>query len=168
MSYGTDLGPGQNPHVNYEPSITGGLREGTYPTHDEQGPEIKGRLTRKRIPLTNDYQQAGQRYQLMEQWEKDDLVGNFVAMIGEAAPEVQERMVWHFYMVDDELGSRVGDGLGIPLSQVKDLGPLASQTLSEEELVWMKGLGSNGPRNVEGLTMTHCVPNERVVVSRPE
>lgn len=29
MSFGTDLGAGQNPHVNYEPSITGGLREGT-------------------------------------------------------------------------------------------------------------------------------------------
>src|SRR5919112_2141557 len=27
MSFGTDLGTGQNPHVNYEPSITGGLRE---------------------------------------------------------------------------------------------------------------------------------------------
>ena len=27
-------------------------------------------------------------------------------------------------------------------------------------------LGNNGPRSVEGLTMTHCVPNERVVVER--
>ena len=66
MSYGLDLGPGQNPHVNYEPSITGGLREATYPTQDDQGPEITGRLTRKRIPLTNDYEQAGQRFRLME------------------------------------------------------------------------------------------------------
>jgi catalase len=166
MSFGTDLAPGQNPHVNYEPSITGGLREGQYPTHDEQGPEISGRLTRKRIPLTNDYLQAGQRYQLLEQWEKDDLVANFVTLIGQAARSVQERMVWHFYLVDDELGARVGEGLGIGLADVKDLPPLASQSLSEDELARLKNLGSNGPRTVEGLTMTHCVPNEHVVVSR--
>ncbi|MFJ6001532.1 catalase [Arthrobacter sp. NPDC092385] len=166
MSFGTDLAPGQNPHVNYEPSITGGLREGQYPTHDEQGPEIQGRLTRKRIPLTQDYLQAGQRYQLLEQWEKDDLVGNFVTLIGQAARAVQERMVWHFYLVDDELGARVGDGLGIGLADVKDLPPLASQTLSEEELTRLKNLGNNGPRDVQGLTMTHCVPNEHVVVTR--
>jgi catalase len=166
MSFGTDLAPGQNPHVNYEPSITGGLREGEYPTHDEQGPEIHGRLTRKRIPLTNDYLQAGQRYRLLEQWEKDDLVANFVDLIGQAARPVQERMLWHFYLVEDELGARVGEGLGITLAEVKDLPPLASQTLSDSELERLRNLGNNGPRDVEGLTMTHCVPNEHVVVTR--
>jgi catalase len=165
MSFGVDLGPGQNPHVNYEPSITGGLREAEYPTHDEQGPVITGRLTRKRIPLTNDYLQAGQRYQLLEQWEKDDLVGNFVKLIGEAVPEVQQRMVWHFFMCDDELGARVGEGLGITADDVRGLEPLQSQTLSEEELARAANLGKNGPRDVTGLTMTHTVPNERVVLA---
>ncbi|WP_203135637.1 catalase [Microbacterium sp. JZ31] len=166
MSYGVDLGEGQNPHVNYEPSITGGLREAQYPTHDEQGPEITGRLTRKRIPRTNDYLQAGQRYQLMEQWEKDDLVHNFVTLIGHAARPVQERMVWHFLMADDELGLRVGEGLGIGVDDVKGLPPLQSQTLSDEELQRLANLGSNGPRDVTGLKMTHVVPNEHVVVER--
>ncbi len=82
MTYHVD-GGGENPIVNYEPSITGGLREAQYPTHDEQGPEIRGRLTRKRIPRTNDYQQAGQRYLLMEQWERDDLVKNFVTLLSQ-------------------------------------------------------------------------------------
>jgi len=166
MSYGIDLGRGQNPHVNYEPSITGGLREGTYPTHDEQGPEIRGRLTRKRIPRTNDYLQAGQRFRLMEEWERDDLVANFVTLISQATREVQERMVWHFLMVEDELGLRVGEGLGITPDDVRHLEPLASQTLSEDELARLSNLGKNGPRDVAGLTMTHCVPNERVVVDR--
>ena len=166
MSYFTDLAPGQNPHVNYEPSITGGIPEAPKPAHEEQGPDLTGKLTRARIPRTNDYIQAGQRYQLMEQWEKDDLVANFVANIGEAVRPVQQRMLWHFYMCDDELGSRVGEGLGIGLDEVRDLGPLATQDLSEAETAWMKNLGSNGPRNVEGLTMTHCVPDEHVVVSR--
>ncbi|GAA4191337.1 catalase [Microbacterium oryzae] len=166
MSYGVDLGEGQNPHVNYEPSITGGLREAEYPTRDEQGPEITGRLTRQRIPRTNDYTQAGQRYQLLEQWEKDDLVLNFVTLIGQAARAVQERMVWHFLMVDDELGLRVGEGLGISVDDVRHLEPLQSQTLNEEELQRLANLGANGPRDVTGLKMTHVVPNEHVVVER--
>ncbi len=48
----------------------------------------------------------------MEQWERDDLVGNFVTLISEASREVQERMVWHFLLVKEELGIRVGDGGG--------------------------------------------------------
>ncbi|MBF4993152.1 catalase [Arthrobacter gandavensis] len=166
MSYGTDLAPGQNPHVNYEPSITGGVQEAPKQVPSAVGPELEGRLTRERIERTNDYLQAGQRFQLMEQWEKEDLVRNFVDNIAQAARPVQERMLWHFYMCDDELGSRVGEGLGIGLAEIKDLGPLPAQTLTEEELGRVKNLGSNGPRNVEGLTMTHCVPNEHVVVSR--
>ena len=63
MSYGVDLAPGQNPHVNYEPSITGRAARGARTrAHDEQGPVINGRLTRKRIARTNDYEQAGERY----------------------------------------------------------------------------------------------------------
>ena len=166
MSYGVDLGRGQNPHVNYEPSITGGLREAQYPTHDEQGPLINGRVTRKRIPRTDDYTQAGQRYQLMEQWEKDDLVGNLVTLIGQAADPVQQRMVWHFLMVDDELGLRVGEGLGLSPDDVRHLEPLPTQQLSSEELNRLSNLGKNGPRDVAGLRMTHSVPNEHVIVDR--
>ncbi|HEY4625385.1 MAG TPA: catalase, partial [Blastococcus sp.] len=166
MSYGVDLAPNQNPHVNYEPSITGGLREAQAATPDEVGGEIRGRLTRKRIPRTNDYTQAGQRYQLMEQWEKDDLVKNLVDNIGQAVREVQERMVWHFFMCDDELGQRVGEGLGLTADDVRGLEPLQTQTLSEEELQRAANLGKNGPRDVTGLTMTHTVPNERVVVAK--
>jgi catalase len=162
MAYGVDLGAGQNPHVNYEPSITGGLREATYPTHDEQGPEIVGRLTRKRIPRTNDYKQAGERYLLSEQWEKDDLVENLVGALSQCDRPIQERMVWHFFMVEDELGQRVGDGLGISADDVRGLSPLQTQTLTEEELQRAANLGKNGPRDVTGLTMTHCVPNGRV------
>ncbi|MFF8554549.1 catalase [Streptomyces sp. NPDC015501] len=157
---------GENPEVNYEPSITGGLREARYPTHDEQGPEIHGRLTRKRIPRTNDYMQAGQRYLLMEDWERDDLVTNLVQMLSACDRAVQERMVWHFLLVENELGCRVGDGLGITPQEVKGLKPLAGQDLSDDDRERLARLGENPPRDVEGLTMTHCVPDERHVVTR--
>ena len=165
MAYAVDDG-GDNPHVNYEPSITGGLREGEYPTPDDQGPVIQGRLTRKRIARTQDYKQAGERYLLSEQWEKDDLVLNLVTLIGQCDRAIQERMVWHLLLCEDELGLRVGEGLQIGVDDVRSLKPLASQTLSEEDEQRLANLGGNGPRDVSGLTMTHCVPDEHVVVAQ--
>lgn len=162
MTYYVD-GWGENPHVNYEPSITGGLREAQYPTHDEQGPEIRGRLTRKRIPRANDYEQAGQRYLLMEDWERDDLVANLVDQLSQCVRAVQERMVWHFLLVEDDLGLRVGKGLGIAPEDVAHLEPLHGQDLTDEDRRRLADLGRNGPRDVNGLKMTHCVPNERAV-----
>jgi catalase len=165
MTYHVD-GGGENPIVNYEPSITGGLREAQYATPDEVGPELHGRLTRKRIPRTNDYLQAGQRYLLMEQWERDDLVRNFIDLLSQCDRAVQERMVWHFLLVENELGLKVGEGLGIGPKDVAGLEPLASQDLTEEDRTRLARLGDNPPRDVSGLTMTHCVPDERHVVSR--
>jgi catalase len=162
MAYGVDDG-GENPHVNYEPSITGGLREAQEPGHDEQGPVIEGRLTRKRIARTNDYAQAGERYLLSEQWEKDEFIANIVGAINQCDRAIQERMVWHMYLCEDEMGARVSEGVGISLDEVKDLPPLATQTLSDEELARLKNLGNNGPRDVSGHVMTHCVSNERDV-----
>nr|WP_202953060.1 catalase [Solirubrobacter deserti] len=164
MTYYVDENGG-NPSVNYEPSITGGLEEAPKPGHVEQGPMIEGRLGRARLPRTNDYKQAGERYHLSEQWEKDDLVANLVDALSQCDRPIQERMVWHFYMVDDELGSRVGDGIGIGLDEVKGLEPLASQTLNDEERERLANLGHNGPRDVSDVEMTHCVPNEHVEVT---
>ena len=162
MATRQDHAAGQNPHVNYEPSILGGLREGQAPSHDEQGPEIVGRLTRKRIPRTDDYTQAGQRYLLSEPWERDELVANLVDGLSQCDRPIQERMLWHLFMAEDELGQRVGDGLGMSADDVRGLEPLQTQTLTEAELERAANLGKNGPRDVTGLVMTHCVPNEHV------
>jgi catalase len=74
-------------------------------------------------------------------------------------------MVWHWLMAEDELGLRVGEGLGISHDDVRHLEPLATQTLNEEEQARLANLGKNGPRDVSGLTMTHCVPNKHEVVA---
>jgi catalase len=164
MAYSVD-NPGENPHINYEPSITGGLQEAAKPAHDEQGPVVEARLTRKRIPRTNDYQQAGERYVLSEQWERDDLVANLTGLLAQCDRPIQERMVWHLYMCEDELGQRVGDGIGISADEVRGLPPLASQTLTAAELERARNIGNNPPREVNGNVMTHCVPNERVAIA---
>ena len=164
MAYYVD-DTGQNPSVNYEPSITGGLAEAPKPDHDEQGPVIEGRLTRKRIPRTNDYAQAGERYLLSEQWEKDDLVANLTSLLSKCDRPIQERMVWHLFLCEDELGRRVGDGLGIAADDVRHLKPLPTQGWGELEQQRLDNLGNNGPRDVEGHVMTHCVPNEHVAIA---
>ena len=163
MTYYVDDG-GENPHVNYEPSITGGLREAAAPSHDEQGPEISGRVTRKRIARTQDYTQAGERY----------LLGAVGARrpgrqphdpAGQCDRAIQERMVWHLLLCEDELGLRIGEGLGISPDDVSSLKPLASQGWGEEEQRRLENLGRNGPRDVSGHVMTHCVTNEHVAVA---
>ncbi|MCA1685231.1 MAG: catalase, partial [Planctomycetia bacterium] len=63
MAYRVDS-PGTNPHVNYEPNSLGGPLEAPAAGPLEQGPPYNGRLTRARLPRTDDYRQAGQRYQL--------------------------------------------------------------------------------------------------------
>jgi catalase len=78
---------------------------------------------------------------------------------------IQERMVWHLLLCEDELGLRVGEGIGIGPDDVRHLEPLQSQTLMEEDRARLANLGKNGSRDVTGLTMTHCVPNAREVVA---
>ena len=71
-------------------------------------PEIRGRLTRSVIERRNDYVQARGRYCTMMEWERDDLVNNMGTLLGQCERDVQERMVWHFLLVHDDYGTRVG------------------------------------------------------------
>ena len=50
-------------------------------------------------------------------------------------------------------------------AEARGLAPLATQVLNEEELARAANLGNNGPRDVTGVEMTHCVPNEHVAVA---
>ena len=60
MAYRVDLAPGQNPHVNYEPSSTTAFR--CPPARPNSPPEIRGALTGSVIERRNDYVQARARY----------------------------------------------------------------------------------------------------------
>ncbi len=103
---------GANPHVNYEPSSLGGLRQAE-PEGAPHTPQIEGRLVRAAIERTNPYQQAGERYRAIEQWERDDLIFNLVDHLKQCRPEIQERMVGHFAQCDPDYGARVAEGLGL-------------------------------------------------------
>ncbi|MEO6213401.1 MAG: catalase [Vicinamibacterales bacterium] len=142
MSYGVDLAPGQNPHVNFEPSIHDGLNEAERkPNHQ---PMITGSLTSSVLERRNDYVQARGRYNTMMHWEREDLVNNLGGLLSQCERDVQERMLWHLFMVHDDYGTRVGQKIGLTAKDVATLTPLATQVLTADEQTRVKTLGSNG------------------------
>ena len=145
MSYQRDLAPGQNPHINFEPSVHDGLQESAEEAPNNP-PEIHGRLTRSVIERRNDYVQARGRYCTMMDWERDDLVSNMGDLLGQCERDVQERMVWHFFLVHDDYGRRVAEKLGMTVDDVKHLAPLPKQVLTEEDQRRLQSLGSNGDK----------------------
>jgi catalase len=142
MSYDVDLAPGQNPHVNYEPSLHNGLHEA--PRQPNNPPEIRGQLTQSVLERRNDYVQARGRYCTMTEWERDDLVRNMGDLLGACERDVQERMLWHLFLVHDDYGTRVGEALGLGADDVRGLEPLPGQLLTEEDTRRLAKLGANG------------------------
>ncbi|HEY0868470.1 MAG TPA: catalase [Fimbriimonas sp.] len=112
MTYRVDLAPGANPHVNYEPSSLGGLKE-AQPAGRDHTPRVEGNLVRQTIEVTNNFGQAGETYRNFTDWERDDLILNLVNTLKPARRHIQERMVWLFSQCDQDYGRRVAEGLGI-------------------------------------------------------
>ena len=161
-SYGVDLAPGQNPHVNYEPSLHDGLREAA-PKPPNASPVITGQLTRSVLERRNDYVQARARYETMQGWERDDLVATMGELLGQCERDVQERMIWHLLLVHDDYGARVGAAIGVGADDVRHLPPLAGQLLTDEDHARLGRLGDNGD-TVEPArwgTRTGSVENRR-------
>ncbi|REC93798.1 catalase [Kushneria indalinina] len=163
MAYEQGVAQGQNPHINFEPSIHNGLQESDRdePNHP---PEVRGALTRSVIERRNDYVQARGRYNTMQDWERDDLTGNMVELLGLCERDVQARMLWHFWMVHDDYGNRVADKLGMSLQDVKHLQPLAKQVLTDDDKKRLENLGNNGDNvSAEGWGQwTSSVENRQV------
>jgi catalase len=143
MSSGVDLAPGQNPHVNYEPSQHNGLQEAPRLPPDD-APEIRGKLTRSVIERRNDYVQARARYCTIEAWERDDLVKNMGDLLGQCERDVQERMLWHLFLVHDDYGTRVGQAIRLSARDVSGLQPMPGQVLTDEDRKRLQNLGDNG------------------------
>jgi catalase len=80
----------------------------------------------------------------MMDWERDDLVLNMGNMLAQCERDVQERMLWHLFLIHDEYGARVGQHLGMTAADVKRLTPLTGQVLTEEDEARLQKLGDNG------------------------
>lgn len=112
MTHHVDLAPGANPHVNYEPSSLGGLKEAA-PAGKDHTPYAAGNLVRQNLDRENNFQQAGERYRAFEDWERDELISNLVSGLMPCTTQIKERMVSMFAQCDADYGRRVAAGLGI-------------------------------------------------------
>ncbi|MBW3544743.1 MAG: catalase [Bacteroidetes bacterium] len=112
MSFTTDFGENQNRHVNYEPSVLGGLQEATQQGKDHM-PQYNGRLIRQKIDRTNHFGQAGETYRNFEDWEREELIMNLSNNLAVCDKRIQDKMLAYFTQADEDYGRRVREGIKI-------------------------------------------------------
>ncbi len=133
MAYYQDIAPGTNPHVNYEPSTLGGLNEAPRAGKDYT-PQYDANLVRQKIDRQNNFKQAGERYRMHTEWERNDLISNLVNTLAPVAKHIQEKMVDLFTQCDAEYGQRVADGLRHADKAHISSGPIGSTHAKEAVL----------------------------------
>jgi catalase len=129
MTYKVDTVPGVNPHVNYEPSSMNGLKEAPISGPDHE-PEYHAKLVRQKIDRKNDFKQAGERFRILEDWERDDLILNLVNTLAPAKKHIQDKMIELFTQCDAEYGRRVAEGLQTVSGNITK-GPIGSTKSGE-------------------------------------
>jgi catalase len=146
---------GVNKHVNYEPSFAlGGLKE-AQPAGQPHEPEYHAKLVREKIARRGDvdFKQAGERYRLFEDWERDELISNLSGALAPVNEKIQERMIELFTKCDEDYGRRVREGIEERKAKIKEMqqqgrvnnmygteakapghgAPIAGTTVGEEE-----------------------------------
>jgi catalase len=104
-------GPYGGGTVNYEPNtLAGGMPNEAIATPTEDY-SVKGTVMRQKISLTNDFQQAGERYRSLGRVDQEHLIDNIADSLGKADKPIQQRMVKNLAKADPELGKRVGKTL---------------------------------------------------------
>lgn len=107
MAYEVNVADGQNPHVNYEPSSLGGLKEAKL-DGKEYTPQISGKLVRQKIDRQNNFKQAGDAYRdFFTEEYRTELVQNLGDAMAQCTEEVANRMISYFDQADKEYGRRV-------------------------------------------------------------
>jgi catalase len=97
--------------VNYEPNTLADGMPGEAPASPSEQYRLEGIAGRKKISLTNDFEQAGERYRSLSKVDQDHLVDNIAASLGKTEKDIQKRMVENLTKADAELGKRVAKGM---------------------------------------------------------
>ncbi|WP_338088609.1 catalase [Pontibacter litorisediminis] len=120
MAFDTDFAEGQNIHVNYEPSILGGLEESQKPGKDYM-PRYEANLMRQPIDRANPFKQAGETFRNFEDWERDELIMNLGNDLAKCDPRIQEKMLSHFTQADEDYGRRVKESIERATTEMKKM-----------------------------------------------
>jgi catalase len=120
-----DNGGGGGP--NYWPNSSGGPQPD--PKSGEPHFELSGEAGRYPFKHPNDdFVQAGTLYRkVMSDRDRDNLVGNIVDHLGNAQKRIQIRQAAIFYKADKEYGSRVAEGIGLDVNEVKRLANMSNE-----------------------------------------
>jgi catalase len=97
--------------VNYEPNTLADGIPCEAPATPTEDSNIKGKVVRQKISLTNDFQQAGERYRSLSKVDQEHLIDNITDSLGKTDKPIQQRMIENLAKADPELGKRVGKGL---------------------------------------------------------
>lgn len=83
--------------------------------------KVRGLAARYKPAHPNcDFSQPGELYRkVMKDQDRSNLISNLVGAIKGANLEIQERQVKIFYKCDPEYGTRVAEGLNIPVNRMK-------------------------------------------------
>ena len=99
--------------VNYEPNTLADGIPCEAPATPTEDSNIKGKVVRQKISLTNDFQQAGERYRSLGKMDQDHLVDSIADSLGKANKPIQQRMVASLKKADPKLGKRIAKELGL-------------------------------------------------------
>jgi catalase len=126
----TDANGGGTP--NYYPNTFCGPKP--RPEVADPPVEVSGMAARQSYSHPNDdYVQAGNLYRtVMTDEDRDHLIGNIVAHLGNAQRRLQLRQAALFVKADPEYGRRVAEGLGIDVQKVEHLAELSQEARVEE------------------------------------
>nr|WP_042163735.1 catalase [Paenibacillus gorillae] len=110
MAFYVDIAPGQNPHINYEPSSLNGLREAE-PDGKPHQPSYNASLVKQTIERTNDFGQAGDTFRKFEPWEREELIRNLGEALATCSPIIQQAMIANCTQADTEYGRLVAEAI---------------------------------------------------------
>ena len=97
--------------VNYKPNTLAGGMPKEAPDMPSEHYHLEGDVAREKIRLTNDFEQAGERYRSLSKVDQDHLVDNIVDDLGKADKPIQRRMIENLAKAAHELGKRMVNGL---------------------------------------------------------
>ena len=91
--------------------------------------DVAGMAARHEYVLSDiDFVQAGDLYgRVLSEYDKTNLVGNIVTHIRNAAKRIQLRQTALFYKAHEEYGTRVAQGLGLDMNEVKRLANMSNE-----------------------------------------
>jgi catalase len=106
MQFGEFSGP-----INYDPnSLADGMPKEA-PAGTPHVYRVEGEVTHRKISLTNDFQQAGEKYRSLSKMDKEHLVDNLVADLMHIDKPIQQRVIENLTKADPDLGRYVAEGL---------------------------------------------------------